>query len=147
MITPLEPKEVQILISEGVEKTFILSKFPAVAGREIVTQYPFSGLPKVGDYATNEEIMLKIMTYVSAVTDGGTVPLVTREAINNHVPDFEVLIRIEWAMMEYNCSFFRNGKASTFLDDILAKLQASISLMLIPLLDQSSERDTPPSTN
>lgn len=144
----IEEKETEIVLSEGVSKTFILSKFSAVAGREIVTQYPISGLPKLGDYATNEVIMLKIMAHVAVPrSEGPSLLLTTRALVDNHVPDWEALAKLEWAMMEYNCSFFREGKVSTFLDDILAKLPASISSILTHLLEQSFPKDTPRSTS
>ncbi len=73
------------------------------------------------------------------------IALATRELINNHVPDWETLARLEWAVMEYNCSFFANGKVSNFLDDLLEKLPASILSILTPLLEQYSQNDTPPS--
>lgn len=139
-------KETEIPLSGGESKTFILSKFAAVAGREIVTQYPISGLPKLGDYATNEALMLKIMAHVAVVQkEGPPLRLTTRALVDNHIRDWETLARLEWAMMEYNCSFFREGKASTFLDDILAKLPASISSILTHLLESSSPKDSPPS--
>lgn len=53
--------------------------------------------------------MLKLMAYVAIETPNGPVMLVTPELVNNHVPDFETLLKIEWAMMEYNCSFSGTG--------------------------------------
>lgn len=141
-------KEIEIGLSDGTKKAFVLSKFSAVAGREIVTQYPISGLPKLGDYSTNESLMLKILAHVGVVQkEGAPLLLTTRALVDNHVPDWEALAKIEWAMMEYNCSFFRGGKASNFLDDMLAKLPASISSILMHLLEPSSLKNTPPSTS
>ena len=76
----IEPKTVVIY-----GKEFILSKFPAIAGREIIAKYPLSGLPKIGDYALNEETMLKLMCYV-AVNAGADVPLCLNTAalVDNH---------------------------------------------------------------
>jgi hypothetical protein len=140
----LEPHEVQIKAQSGEEKTYIISKFPAVAGREIVTQYPISALPKVGDYKTNESLMLKVLSYVAVDTDGRQLQLTTRALIDNHVPDWESLVKLEAAMMEYNCSFFQNGKASTFFEGIAAKAQALISSTLMASSAQSSEADKQP---
>ena len=53
------------------DKEFIISKFPAVAGREIIAKYPFSSLPKLGDYKINEETMLKLMHYVAVTIEPG----------------------------------------------------------------------------
>lgn len=140
----LEPMDKKIPLSSGGEKSFVLSKFPAIAGREIVTQYPTTGMPKLGEYKTNEEIMLKLMAFVGVRQDnGGVTMLTTRELVNNHVPDFEALMRIEWAMMEYNCSFFRNGAASGLLTGWSAKVQALISSTLTGLLQQSSPKEKP----
>lgn len=110
----IEPKEITIKTQKGEERTYTISKFPAVAGREIVAKYPISAMPKLGDYAVNEETMMKLMAYVAIKTDGGPLPLTTRALIDNHVPDWEVLARIEMNMMEYNCSFFGKGGASIF---------------------------------
>lgn len=143
----IEPKEVEIT-SGDVSRKFIISKVPAVAGREVFTQYPMSSIPKLGDYTTNEVLMLKMMTYVSGVPPAGPpVPLVNRDLVDCHVTDFEMLLKLEWAMVEHNCSFFRGGKASTFLDDILEKLPALTTSILMPLLEQLSQKDSPPSTS
>ena len=83
----LEPKDFTVTLPGGVEKTYILSKFPAIAGREIICKYPMSGLPKIGDYSVNEETMLKLMKYVAVKIDGGSMLLSTREIVDNHVQD------------------------------------------------------------
>ncbi|CNI48426.1 hypothetical protein [Yersinia pekkanenii] len=142
----LEPIEKEIPLPDGGTKTYILSKFPAIAGREIVTQYPTTGAPKIGDYKTNEALMLKLMAYVAVPVEGGSqIPLTTSALVNNHVPDFETLMKLEWAMMEYNCSFFRNGAALGFLTGLTTKVQALITKTLTGLSQPSSEPTAPPS--
>lgn len=139
----IEPKEVEI---SG--KRFVLSKFPAVQGREIVAKYPLSAMPKLGDYAVNEEVMLKLMSYVGVPRDTGeALRLTTTALVNNHCGDWETLARVEIAMMEYNVSFFGNGNASTFLEGIVQKAQALLSKTLMDLKAQSSPRAGPPSTS
>ena len=119
----LEPFEKEIELSTGGVKVYTLHKFPAVSGREIITQYPISAAPKVGDYKRNEELMLKLMGYVSVPgVNGNPLFLKTRELIDNHVPDSETLMRIEWAMMQYNSAFFQNGKLFDFLGYMEGKL-------------------------
>jgi len=134
----IEPKEVEITAPSGEVKKFTISKFNAIAGREIVSQYPISGLPKLGDYSTNEAIMLKMLAFVSVQAGEVVLPLTTRELVNNHVPDWETLAKLEWELMEYNCSFFGNGKVSGFLDELTAKLPESILSILTTLLERSS---------
>lgn len=105
----LEPKEESFKAQSGVEKTYILHKFTAIAGREIVAKY---NLAKDGDYAIGEETMFKLMNFVCAIdANGKPLRLSTAALVDNHIPDWEVLARIELAMMQYNCSFFPKGKA------------------------------------
>lgn len=140
----LEPVDKDIPLSTGGTKTYVLTKFPAVAGREIVTQYPSTGIPKVAEYKQNEEVMLKLMAYVGVRMDNGDVLMLrTKELVNNHVPGFEELMRIEWAMMEYNCSFFRNGAASALFGNWSEKVQQLITKMLTGFLEQSSKKVKP----
>jgi len=142
----IEPKELSLTGHDGVEKTYILTKFPAVAGREILTQYPISAMPKIGEYKVNEEIMFKVLKHVWVRTsDGNDLQLSTRALIDNHVTDWEVLAKIEFAMLEYNCSFFANGRASTFLEGSAQKGQQWIIQTLMGLLEQFSQKNKPPS--
>ena len=125
----------------GEIRTYIISKFPAVAGREIIAKYPVSALPKIGDYAVSEETMLKLMVYVGVPKGEGTPPLMltSRTLVDNHVPDWETLGKLEMLMMEYNCSFFSNGKASGFLKGLGAKALPKIIEILTPLLGSLSQ--------
>jgi len=136
----LEPKET---IIDG--KTYIISKFPAIDGREIITQYPLSATPKIGDYQTNKEIMLKIMGYVAIKlpSNNQNLTLSTQDLVNNHVPNWEVLLKLEWAMMEYNCSFFHEGKVSSFLENLVEMLPAWITQMLTLLSEPLSQAEKP----
>jgi hypothetical protein len=143
----LQPKEIRVETSSG-ERVFILSKFPALAGREIVAKYPLSLMPKLGDYAVNEETMLKLMAFVAVPVEGREpLRLTTRALVDNHLPDWETLVRVEVSMMEYNVSFFGNGKASSFLELITQKLQSLLSQTLTDLSAQSSRKEARPSTS
>jgi len=139
MSTLIQPKPYDVTLPDGTTKTFILSKFPAVAGREIVTQYPLSAMPKVGDYQVNESVMLKLMAFVAVEAGDVTIPLSTKTLVNNHVPDWETLAKLEIAMMEYNCSFFGNGRASTFFELFAQKTKSFLLQMSTDLSAQSSQ--------
>lgn len=132
----IDAKEIEI---DG--KKFVISKFPALAGREIIAKYLPSIMPKVGDYAVNEETLLKMMKYVGIVVDEKKAPLIlsTQALIDNHVKDWEMLGKLEIALMEYNCSFFLSGRVSTFLEDIAQKVPAWIIKTLTLLSQQSSK--------
>lgn len=135
----LEPKEVTVKTQkEGVEKVYFISKFPALAGRKIVTQYPISNMPKVGDYAVSEAVMLELMCYVGVKIEGREEPLqlTTAELYNQHVPDWECGARLEALMMDYNCSFFANGAASSFLKGFAQNATSKIFEILTVLSDQ-----------
>lgn len=146
----LEPtKEVTLKSGHGDERTFRIGSFPAIAGREIVTQYPHTAMPKIGEYKANEDLMVKLMGYAERVFDDGEpIRLSSRTLIDNHVPDFEMLMKLEWAIMEHNCSFFRNGVLSSVLErgaaavpDLLTSLIVTVSQRL------SSARDSRPSSS
>jgi hypothetical protein len=142
MLDFLEPKE---LILD--DKIFIISKFPAIAGREIISNYPLSGLPKVGDYKVNEGIMLKLMCFVGVMKNDVLLKLNSSALIDNQVGSWETLVKIEAAMLEYNCSFFRDGRASTFLKDAAQNIPAWITKILTGLSAQSLQTEKQPSTN
>jgi len=133
----LEPKEIQI---DG--KTYIISKFPAVAGREIVTQYPITAAPKIGNYEVNEELMLKLMCFVAVpMPAGDPLALTERNLVDNHVPNFEVLMKLEWAVLNYNCSFFASGQAQSFLESLANKVQSLIMSTLTDFSAKLSAKD------
>jgi hypothetical protein len=144
----IEPKEIQIKTQAGVEKTYVLSKFPSIAGREIISKYPVTNAPKLGDYLQSEEVMMKLLSFVAVVTsEGKPLALTTRALVDNHVPDWETLMRLEWAQLEYNCSFFKAGLISSFSESFSPKVAKWISKTLIPLLAQSLQADAPTSTS
>ena len=140
-----QPKEVEITTQAGTVKTYIISKMPAVQGREIVAKYPLSAMPKLGDYEVNDETMLKLMAFVGVPREGAEpLRLSTRALIDNHVEDWETLARLEWAMLEYNVSFFGNGQASSLLTNLTARAQQLITKTLTDLLGRSSRQGKQP---
>ncbi len=144
----LKPENFDLLDNEGHAKTFILSNFDAVTGRQIITQYPMTGLPKIGDYAENEKLMFKLMSFVAVVTpDGRQLRLSTPELVRNHVPNAEMLMKIEGQMMWKNCSFFRDGRSLDLLDTIAQIFSKKIFDLLTPLSESSLPPAAPPSTN
>ena len=144
----LQPKEFKTTDQSGTERTYILSKFPAVQGREIISKYPLSAMPKLGDYAVNEETMYKLMAFVAIEHKGGEhLRLSTQALINNHVPDWETLAKIEVEMIQYNCSFFLKDKALTFLDVCLQTLTQRATEILTASLQPLSGTARPRSTS
>jgi hypothetical protein len=144
----IKPKELTIVDGDGVSRTYILTNFDSVSGREIIACYPMSALPKVGDYTENKRIWLMLMSFVYAVTkEGKQVKLESEALIMNHVPDWEVGAKIEMAMMEKNCSFFRDGKALDFFDSVTQMLLKKLSEILTLSSHQLSQPEAQHSTN
>ena len=144
----LQPKETAYTDHTGKDHKFILSKFPAVEGREILCQWPLTALPKVGDYGANQEIMFKLMSYVAVPQKlGAPLRLVTKELINNHAPDAALLMSIERDMFKYNFGFFLEERALTFFERLMQMIDSKISSMLTDSLLRSSPTEKPPSTN
>lgn len=140
----IEPQEIQVVTQKGDEKTFIISKFPAIQGREIICKYPLSGMPKLGDYQVNEETMLKLMSFVAVPLENGDIlKLNTKALVDNHMPDWETLAKIEMKMLEYNCSFFQNGIISAFLGRITERIPdiaQKILTLLSPVLSKQNKQ-------
>lgn len=144
----LEPWEFECPLPDGGTKTYILGKFTAIAGREIIAKYPLSNLPKLGEYGVSEETMLKLMSFVAVPgPTGEPLRLTTRALVDNHVPDWETLARLEMKQLERNCSFFKDGRASTFFAGIAQLIQQLTSKTLTDLLPQLLSQGKPPSTN
>jgi hypothetical protein len=140
----LEPKEIEVTTLKGDVRKYVISMFPATEGREIIAGYPISAMPKIGDYKANEEMMLKLMSYVGI--PHLSLPLSTKVLVDNHVPDWETLARIEYAMIDYNTSFFRDGVISNGLRTLAQKFLVSISptlkVSLAQLLEQAKQLST-----
>ena len=136
----LQPTQIAITAQDGTELQFFISKFPATVGRRIVTQYPITGAPRVGDYDANVLLMHMMLGFTAAVTDAGPVVLSTEALIDNHTRDYETLMRLEYAMMEYNCSFLRAGKLSNYLELVTGKFNGLITEILTRYSQQSSEK-------
>ena len=124
-------------------KQYVLTKFPATVGREILMQYPTSAIPKIGDYKTNHALMLRIMQYVGVPIEGRDTPqmLTTEALVNNHIRNAELLVQIEWAMISYNFDFFGDGRASGFLQLLMDKVQSLTSETLTKFVGASSAKD------
>lgn len=121
-------------------KTYYISKLPATVGREVLYKYPTSLIPKIADYAANNEIMLKLLSFVEVDNgQGGRIALKTEALINNHVKSATDLIQLEREMFTYNFVFFTNGTASTFLQKLETSAVAKGTEILTILLDKLSQ--------
>ncbi|MFV7791246.1 hypothetical protein ACNO6Z_10395 [Aliarcobacter lanthieri] len=122
----IKPLEIEVKDIDGDLHKYTISRFPAVAGREILAKYLSGTMPKIGEYKDNHESMLKMMKYVAVEIDGVLQPLQTQALIDNHIPDTECLLRLEIEMIRHNTSFFGNAGSSSLTDFLLSKIKASI---------------------
>ena len=146
----LKPTDYTVLDADGNPViTVTLTNFPAILGREIAAKYPMSNMPKLGDYPTSEETMLKLMAYVGIPGEDPENPLMlkTMALINSHIPDGETLMKIEMAMLEKNFRFFQKGRISDFFGEFVQMVVGKIIEMSSPSSEQSSAPVAPPSTN
>ena len=147
----IKPKNVTVKDADGGEHEFVVSRLPAMVGREVLAKYPMANLPKTGDYDVSREAMQLMMGYVGREQHNGELLLLKSAAlINNHVPDGEALIRLEIEMLRYNTSFFGNAGSQDFLGFLLDKISASLPRIIQTLtrsLQQSSAQDSPPPQN
>ncbi len=145
----INPKEITINF-EGEDLKFNIGKFPATVGREIISKYPVSNMPKIGDYKVSEETMLKLMSYVERVyeeEETRTIALTSRTLVDNHVPSWEVLIKIEAFVIDYNCSFFELGKVLSSLKEWKALAEPKNIKTLMDSLASLSQAVKQPSKN
>lgn len=138
----IKPKTISIKNRDGAEKEFIISRLPSTVCREVMAKYPLSNVPKVGDYAVSEEVMLLMMQYVAVMVEDREIRLTTKDLVNNHVTDGIQLARLEIQMIEENTGFFGLGGNQGFLGCLIAKFSQSIMPMLTRFLAQYSQADS-----
>ena len=140
----LEEKKITI---DG--KEFVISKLPAVTGREVLFKYTAGGknILMGGDYQISEDIMKKLLSYVGVYIDGRLIELKTEELINNHVPSAMTLIKLEKEMMSYNFDFFTPEKISAFFQKFLQLADNESMKILTALWERLLNKGEQLSTN
>lgn len=130
--TLLEPKLIEI---NGYK--FIISKMPCTVAQEVIVKLPAGFIPIINNFAQSQDMAFKMLSYCERVYDDkANVPLISQALIDNHVPDFNTLIQLENACINYNYDFFANGKAWNFLTKGLCLAESKVSEMLTDLLDK-----------
>lgn len=131
-IALLAPKEVTI---NGCR--FLISRMPCMTAQEVIVRIPAGILPLINQYTISEEMVVKMLSCCQRVYDDRpNVPLISKEIINNHIPDFDTLLQLENECLRYNYDFFNQGKVLTFLAKGLSRVESSLSGILTDLLDK-----------
>lgn len=116
---------------DGEEKTFNISRVPAIKGRELFTQYIPTATPKIGDYKANEKLMKELLGFVEAkMPNGEFIRLENEPLITTHISDWEMLTALELEMIKYNTNFFNPEKLSGALKKFNQTLPEKIIKML-----------------
>jgi hypothetical protein len=136
----IKPQDVEVKDCDGNVKTFVISRVPAIPMREVMAKYPVSNIPKLGEYQASKDVMKLLMSFVAVRVDEGQreIRLINEALINNHITDGEQLLRLEYAMLQYNTSFFGQGDLSTFLRGLIAKHLPLITQTVMDSLRASS---------
>lgn len=137
----LKPKEITVVDIDGEEKKYIITRFPATAGMEILYKLPTAGIPKIGDFEVLKETRDDIFKYVYAVTDGGEIALTTKALIDNHVTDGTTAYKILGAMLSYNFHFLEQFSSGKFFGSISEKLLSTARSLLTEFSAQSSAKN------
>lgn len=128
----LEPKEVTI---KGCK--FVISKMPCLTAQEVIIRIGAGVIPLINQYAISEDMVIKMLSCCQRVYDDRpNVPLISKDIINNHIPDFEVLIQLENECLKYNYDFFAQGRLLDFLNKGLSLAESKLSKILTDLLDK-----------
>ena len=135
----LSPKEVAI---NGCK--FLISKMPCMTAQEVIVRIPAGILPLINQYTISEEMVVKMLSCCQRVYDDKpNVPLISKEIINNHIPDFDTLLQLENECLKYNYDFFNQGKVLTFLAKGLSHVESKLSGILTDLLDRLLQAEKP----
>jgi len=136
----IKPKEVEIKDLDGMSKSFVISRLPAIDARKMIAMYPVSNMPKIGDYQSSEEAMLLLLKYVEVTgSNGEPIRLATKALVDSHVNDAIQLITLEYQMLEYNTNFFGTGSSQGFLNYMVTSLAALLTPTLTNLSEQLSQ--------
>ena len=107
----IQPKEIEI---NG--KKYILSKFPAMDGREIMRRYAILEKQRMNNENStieggDRDLINLVMKYVAiSLPDGRPLSLTTETLIDNHVPDWMALTRLEAEIVKYNSDPLDEGR-------------------------------------
>jgi hypothetical protein len=147
----LDPKEVAVASQDGEEKTYLVSKFPADPGMELVVEVACIA----GGLATNNPnpasmiaIIDKALSYAAVPgANGDPIPLTTAALRKSHIPDWEAKLALFFEVAKHNVGFFRNGRASGSFGMLARILSQKTTGTSMESLAQSFLRGAQPSAS
>ena len=130
----LKSSEINLTDMDGEDFCFKVHRVPATLGRKIFSQYIPTALPKVGNYADNERLMLELLSYVQVSHEGNWIALDSQLMIDSHVTSWEMLISLEKEMVCFNTNFLQKGSLSAVFQSLITRVVSEF---------KSSETSTP----
>lgn len=135
----IKPTEVTIKDLDGIERTYRIGRFPALAGLDIVAQIPSNFFTLAKQTQRLSQLAMQMCPYAAVdvpLDEGGSheVTLSTAALIDNHVPDTQTLALLCFEIMRHNTSFFGSGNQSV-LDFLLEKLVDSLPKIIQTLTE------------
>lgn len=137
----IKPKEISIMDIDGDEKTYIITRFPATVGMEILYKLPSSGIPKIGDFGELKEVRNEIFRYIYVKTDNGDIALSTKALIDNHITDGETAYKIMGAILSYNYQSLGKLMSGGLISSMSEKILNIARRLLTELSPQSSAKN------
>ena len=122
----LKSKEITLTDMDGEDVRFKLHRVPAILGRKIFSQYIPTAMPKIGNYADNERLMLELLVYVQVAHEGNWLPLNNQIMIDSHVTSWEMLVSLEKEMVCFNTNFLQKGNLSRVFQSLIAKVVSEL---------------------
>jgi len=137
----IKPKEIELTDIDGETHKFNISRFNALDGYELVSNFPKTMFNKGESFAQHREVIVKILAHCEKIDkEGNKIRLKTEGLINNHIPDFELLLKLLKEMGEYNTNFLQLFKKSNFIDQLKAKLPSIAQKILTQSLNASLKK-------
>lgn len=137
----IKPKEISIVDMDGVERFFIITRFPATDGMEILYKLPTAALPKIGDFEALKGARDDVFKFIAVKKDDKHIFLTTKALIDNHTGDAETAIKLMKEIIEYNYSFFQNGIISSFFKRLTERIPLVAQEILTRFSQASSKQN------
>jgi len=136
----IKPQEIKVVDMDGEEKTFVITRFPATVGMEILYKLPTSGMPKIGDFEVLKGVRDDVFKYVYVKVGDTEIPLNTSALINQHLTDGETAYKVMGAMLSYNFESIKKLTSSVSLDSISEKILSTVRNLFQEFYKQSSQK-------
>ena len=126
---------------------FHIKQMSATMGRKMLLEYPKQNMPKIGNYNNSEELMLEVMKdCVQIELSNGAKLALDKTLIDQHL-DLDTLIELEREVLAYSSDFFTKESLYSFVGAIGEILLNQFNQILIAILQESSQKESLPSTN